>query len=236
MDTGSRRSAAQEKVVYECEHCEKSFKKESTLAHHVCEPKRRWQDRNSLAVQLALEAYRRFYRHCQPSQKDKDWKHFASSSYYTAFVRFGRYMLEVKCVNTTAFIDYVIQKNVKLDQWAKDSVYEQFLISWSRTENPWDAIKRSLITAAEWAEQQESRTQDYFRYAASSKVLLDLDRGRISPWLVFCCDTGIEWVSNLTPDQLKIVNKWIEPDVWLGKINQNEHSKEIRSVLKEAGL
>lgn len=236
MDTGTRGRIAQQEVSFVCEHCAKAFKRENTLSSHFCEPKRRWQDRNTIVVQLALEAYRRFYRQCQPSQKEKDWSQFAASSYYTAFVRFAKYMLEVKCVNTSAFIDYVIKQNVKLDHWAKDSVYEQFLLSWIKTEDPWDAVKRSLLTAAEWAEQNQSAVKDYFRYASAGKIILDLDRAQISPWLIFCSATGVDWLSKLNSEQVGLIFKWIDPTVWQDKINKDHRTHEIRAVLNQVGI
>jgi hypothetical protein len=223
-------------MTFACEHCSRTFKRESAFLKHACEQKRRWQDRNSIAVQLALEAYCRFYRQYQPSQKQKDWKHFASSSYYSAFVRFAKYTLEVRCINTSAFIDYVIQNNVKLDHWTKDSVYEQFLLSWLKVEDPWDAVKRSLITAADWAIQQQSHAHDYFRYASASKILADIDRGQISPWLLLCSTSGAHWLNSLNSDQVGFIYKWIDPQIWTKKINEYEQCDQLRSVLQEVGL
>ena len=37
-------------LTYKCRYCEKSFRKESSLAVHLCEPKRRWRERDERAV------------------------------------------------------------------------------------------------------------------------------------------------------------------------------------------
>ena len=236
MDTSTRRRITQEVVEHVCEHCTRTFKRESSFLKHLCEPKRRWEERNSVAVQLALESYRRFYQQYQPSQKQKEWKQFAESSYYAAFVRFARYTIDVRCVNTSAFIDYVIKNNIKLDHWCNDSVYEQFLLYWSKIEDPWDAVKRSLITAADWAVEQQSHARDYFRYAAHSRIMMDIDRGRISAWLILCSDSGTDWLFKLTQEQVKWVYKWIDPAIWTSKLQDHPHTDQIRSVLKEIGV
>jgi hypothetical protein len=145
-------------------------------------------------------------------------------------------MLDVKCVNTSKFIDYVIQKNIKLDQWARDSVYEQFLLSWSKTSDPWQAIKRSLLVADHWATVNQSQTCDYFRYANANQIILDLDRGQISPWLVLSSNTGINWLSKLNEHQVGLIYKWIDPTVWTPKIQKHPYIDEIRSVLDQVGI
>ena len=40
-----------------CKYCNKEFRKESTLAAHLCESKRRWQQEKETGVQLGLRAY-----------------------------------------------------------------------------------------------------------------------------------------------------------------------------------
>ena len=45
---------------YLCKLCGKAYVKESTLASHLCEPKRRHQQRGEKGVVLAFEAYRKF--------------------------------------------------------------------------------------------------------------------------------------------------------------------------------
>lgn len=224
------------KSDYLCEHCGRVFVRESTLSSHVCEAKRRWQNRNTPVVMLALEAYQRFYRQCQPSQKIKQWEHFAQSSYYAAFVRFAQYMLDVRCVNTSAFIDHVIKNNIKLDQWASDRVYTAFLLRWTQTEDAWDAIRRSIDTAAEWAQEHNSNLAHYFRYASDYRIQNDLDRGRISAWFVFCSETGQQWLNKLGPEQTEIIWCWIDPEHWQPKLTQNPVADEIRFTLKQAGI
>lgn len=221
---------------HQCEHCGRSFVRESTLSSHVCEARRRWQNRNTPVVTLALQAYQRFYQQCQPSQKSKSWEHFAQSSYYTAFVRFAQYMLDVRCVNTSAFIDYVIKNNIKLDTWASDQVYTTFLIHWTRTEDAWDAVRRSLETAAEWAQENHSVLTHYFQYASDSRIQHDLDRGRITAWFVFCTDTGQQWLNKLRPEQTETIWCWVDPEHWQAKLTQTQEAEEIRQTLKQAGI
>ena len=47
---------------YVCEYCKKGYSKESTLLVHMCEPKRRWLQKDEKSVQLGFYTFQRFYK------------------------------------------------------------------------------------------------------------------------------------------------------------------------------
>ena len=107
MDT----TISQSEKNYECQFCKRSFTKEKTLTAHVCEPKRRHQQRDEKHVQIAYIAYKRFYELTQGSSNFKTYEHFAQSQYYNAFVKFGNHIININVINPDYFIDYVIKAN-----------------------------------------------------------------------------------------------------------------------------
>ena len=58
-------------MTYQCQYCKKDFARETSLAVHVCEPKRRRQERAERGVELGFQAYIRFYEMSQGSAKLK---------------------------------------------------------------------------------------------------------------------------------------------------------------------
>ena len=106
-----------------CKYCQKEFRKESTLVAHLCESKRRWQQEKDVGVQLGMRAYLRFYELSQGSAKLKSYEDFVNSSYYIAFVKFGRYLVDIRAVNATKFTDWLLKNNKKLDHWCKETLY-----------------------------------------------------------------------------------------------------------------
>lgn len=221
---------------YECKFCGKRYVKESTLASHLCEPKRRHQQKNEKGVILAFEAYRKFYKFTQ-GKENKNYEEFAKSPYYAAFVKFGRYLHSIDAVKPERFIEWVIKNNKKLDYWCKEAFYDEYLTEYIRIENPQDALERSIIEMSEWANESGSPVNHYFRYASENRIVRTIANGRISPWAVYCSDSGIEMLSRLNEEQLSIVFTWIDPDFWNTKLKRySSDANWCKNILKEAGF
>ena len=224
---------------YKCRYCEKEFRKESTLAAHLCEQKRRWQQEKETGVQLGLRAYLRFYETTQGSAKLKSYQDFVTSPYYTAFVKFGRYCVDVRVVNVAAFSDWLLKNNKKLDQWCKDSFYEAWLAEYIRKESVQDALERALKEMQDYAEQNTELASfnHYFMYGNSNRICHHISTGRISPWVVYNCGSGIEWLESLTEEHLGLVMPYINPDYWNRKFSDHVADVEwCKHILKAAGL
>lgn len=225
---------------YECGYCKKTFAKESTLVHHLCETKRRFQQENEVGVQWGYRAYRIFNDLSKTATKEKTYQDFVGSAYYTAFVRFGRYCHEVKCINYEDYCLWLLRSNEKLDRWCRDSLYTKWLIEYMRRENINDALERGVRTMHDYAtEHQELKNgfKDYFRYANENRICHNIARGYISPWVIFNCDSGQDFLSRLNEDQLGMIMMYIDPDYWQKKFHQYpEDAAFARSVLEKSGL
>ena len=222
---------------FECRYCGKKYRKESTLAAHLCEPKRRAQQEKEAGVQLGLHAYLRFYEISQGSAKLKTYADFSKSPYYKAFTKFGRHMINIRAIDTRGFIEHVIKNNKKIDYWCKDEVYQEFLSLHLRQENVKDALERSLNTMVEWAEENDSVFNHYFLYASSNRIVHHITTGRISAWVIFNSASGIETMDKLNAEQIEIIYPSIEPDFWKRKfVDYLADTEWVKHILKEAGL
>lgn len=227
------------KQSYKCKYCNKEFRKESTLSAHLCEPKRRWQQEKETGVQFGLRAYLQFYETTQGSAKFKSYKDFVSSPYYTAFVKFGNYMVGIRAINPVSFTAWLLKNNKKLDYWCKDSFYEEWLHEYLKKEAVQDALERGLKTMQEYADGNSgiANFSHYFRYGNSNRICYHITTGRISPWVIFNCDSGIAFLESLDEGLLATVLPWIDPDHWNRKFKDYVADVEwCKHVLKEAGL
>ena len=227
-------------VTYNCKYCSKGFRKESTLAAHLCETKRRWQQEHETGVQFGLRAYLQFYETTQGSAKLKSYSDFVDSPYYRAFVRYGRHLVAIRAINSTSFTAWLLKNNKKLDHWTKDSYYEEWLYDYIRREAPQDALERALREMEEYTINGTSGIasfSDYFRYGNSNRICHHITTGRISPWIIFNCSSGVEFLENLSEEQVEIVLPWIDPDHWQRKFKDYMADTEwVKDILEKAKL
>src|SRR5210317_1235475 len=100
---------------FKCEYCGKEFVKEKTLAVHVCEQKRRYLAKNEKHTQMGLMTYQKFYEFTQKGKATKTFEEFVKSPYYTAFVKFGSFMVNTAPIYPELFVEYVVKSGVKRD-------------------------------------------------------------------------------------------------------------------------
>ena len=226
--------------MYSCKYCKKEFKKESTLAAHLCEPKRRHQQQNETGVQLGFKAYLRFYELTQGSAKLKTYEDFVASPYYMAFVKFGRYLVAIRCINTGSFIDWLLKNNKKIDYWTKEAFYLEWMREYLKKENVKDALERALKEMQDLADDDSKLNgefNNYFRLANANRICQHIANGRISPWIVFNCASGVEFLETLNEEQLSMIIEWIDPDYWQRKFKDYMADTEwTKHILKQAGL
>lgn len=224
---------------FKCKYCSKEYRKESSLAVHLCEPKRRWQQEKEVGVQFGLQAYLRFFEMTQGSAKLKSYADFVDSPYYSAFVKFGRHMIAIRAVNPRMFIDYVIKENKKLDHWTHEKVYLEYLHAYLKKEAVQDALERALTEMQEYADEIKmlASFSDYFRYGNANRICYHITNGRISPWVVYNCASGVAFLEGLSEEQVAMILPWIDPDHWQRKFADYVADTEwIKMILKEAKL
>jgi hypothetical protein len=227
-------------MSYKCRYCEKDFSKESTLAVHLCEPKRRWQQEKETGVQLGLRAYLRFYEITQGSARMKSYEDFVSSPYYNAFVKWGRHMVGIRGINPPQFLEWLLKNNKKIDQWCKDEFYATYLHEYLRREAVQDALERALNEMQAYADEHEELKggfRDYFRYANANRICHHITTGRVSAWIVYNCDSGHEFLGSLGEEHLTMIMPWIDVEYWQRKLRDYTADSEwLKDILAKAGL
>ena len=226
--------------MYNCKYCEKPFRKETTLLAHLCEAKRRHNQRDETGVQWGLKAYLRFYEYTQGSARLKCYEDFATSPYYNAFVKFGRHCVAIRCINFNSFTDWLLKTNKKLDNWCSDRLYTEWLPEYLKREATQDALERALKEMTEYATthpELKNGFTDYFRYGNANRVCYHINTGRISPWIIYNCVSGIEFLETLNEEQIQIILSSIDPDYWQQKFKDYLADAEwVKDILQKAGL
>lgn len=229
--------ATKQMKPYVCQYCGNSYSKESTLAVHMCEQKRRHLAKSEKHVQLGYQAYVRFFQLTQKVKNQKSYEDFAKSPYYNAFVKFGSFLHNVNPLYLDRYIDYVVTSGVKLDHWCREELYYKYVIDLIKKEPAEVAIERSLLTMSDWAEKNQSQWNHYFKYASLTRAVYDIKDGKLSPWLIFNSQSGRDMLSRFNDEQLSIVSDIMDPDFWARRFKVYPVDLElVTAVIKEGNL
>jgi len=223
-------------MSFKCQYCESEFKSERTIMVHVCEPKRRWMNKDEKYSRLAFFAFNRFYEITQAVGK-KDFEDFAKSKFYLGFTKFGKHIININAINPEDFIDFVIQNSVKLDKWCSDSVYETYIQELNRKESADRAVERSILLMQKWSNEYERPFNKFFKEVSKPLAIYYIKSGRISPWVIFNCDNGAELIDSFSDHELNIINEYLEPSFWTRKFNTRQEDVQfVKMILKKAGV
>jgi hypothetical protein len=222
---------------YKCEYCGKLFAKEKTLFVHICEQKRRHLSKNEKHVQAGLITFQKFYDYAQKGKSPKTFDDFATSPYYTAFVKFGSFLVNTAPIYPERFIDYVVKSNIKLDHWCRDELYDQYISELIKIEPADGAIQRTIQTMMDWGEKNNAPWEHYFKYVHLNRATHDVKEGLISPWLLLNTKSGKEMLQRMNDEQLAIVGPIIDPQFWMRRFKSLPADFElVKDVIKEAKI
>jgi hypothetical protein len=221
-----------------CEYCRTGYTREKTLLAHMCEPKRRWLQKNEKRVQLGFYTFQRFYKLSAGSKKEKTYEEFVKSSFYNAFVKFGSFISNVKPLYPEKYIDYVVTSNVKLDHWCREEMYEKYAVELIRKEGVETALERSINTMVEWAEENKPAPWNhYFQHVSPSRAVWHIKDGKISPWLILNCESGKALLNKFNDEQLNMITFVLDPKHWSLRFNrQTKDVQLVKDVVKESNL
>jgi len=222
---------------YKCEYCQKVFAKEKTLVVHICEQKRRHISRNEKHVQAGLLTFQKFYDFAQKGKTKKTFDDFVDSPYYTAFVKFGSFLVNTNPIYPEMFIDYVVKSGIKIDHWCRDELYDTYISELIKNEPADGAIQRSITTMMDWSDKNNAPWEHYFAYVNLNRATHDIKEGLISPWLVLNTKSGKEMLQRMNDEQLEIISAVIDPQHWIKKFKSLPADIElIKDVVKEARI
>jgi hypothetical protein len=222
---------------YSCEFCKRSFVRERTLISHICEKKSRWLNKDHAGNRIGFQSWMQFFtKHSMSKKKNKTVEEFISSPYYTAFVKFGSYCVNVKALQIPRYVDWLLKNQIKLDEWTSDTVYTRYLVEYLRIEDPFDAIHRSVENCIELAEMDNIQPNDVLRYSNTNRLCQYIINGKISPWMLYCSDSGIRFLETLNEGQVKIISDYINTEQWALKFHREPKlQQQIKDTLREAG-
>jgi hypothetical protein len=209
-------------MTFVCEYCGHGFKRESTIANHMCIQKKRVLQKESQPVRLGFKFFNDWYRIAMGVKTPKTYEAFTQSRYYASFVRFGIYVLETRVIAPERYLEWLIKGQVPVDRWCKDSVYNNYLAEQSKCESADRALERFVLHAERWAETPGRHWSEYWHSVSVYTLLNDIKMGKISPWIFLGYSKAKEKLDSLPLEMLNEIANTIDLPFWQKKISQNQ--------------
>lgn len=202
----------------------------------MCEPKRRRLNKDDPGVRIGFQAYIKFYEQAQGSAKLKTYDDFCESSYYLAFVKFGRYCVGTKAISPGRFMDWLLKNQKKIDRWCSDQLYTEYLVWYLTIEAVDDALARAIEYSIDWAEKSGHPAHDCVRYGNTNAICYAITTGRLSPWVIYNSESGQKFLNDASSEQIAMIWPYINSDVWHKKFTEYLANQEYaKDILKKAG-
>lgn len=235
MDTMTSKSKTSSEN--KCKWCEKAFRNERTLSAHMCPKKRRWADKDMTHCRLGYRVYQLFYDLTVMNSKTRTEEDFIRSQYYDGFVKFGRACIFNEWLHPEKYAEWLIKKGVKLADWHKDKTYDQYLLEYVKKETGLRALERTILYLAEWQAETQNDWQDYFKTVTTNRAVYDIRSCKISPWVLYLCETGDQLLTRLSDEQVKMIDHVIDANFWMKLFQENpEEVDEVQDTCKAAGI
>lgn len=224
-------------MSFTCEYCGKAFKRENSIAVHVCEPKRRHINKDTKQNQLGFRVFQLFYKIGTNSKKQKTYEEFAKSQYYNGFIKFSQYCIDLKVDDVDAFTKWLLQRGVPLHKWASDRTFNEWIIVRLKTESPDRAVERTILFLEEWAKENNDKWYNYFTNVSPSLAVFHICSGKISPWVLYTSNTASSIFDKLNVEQAKMITDYVDPDYWFKKLGNNQDDVDwVLSILGKVDL
>ena len=79
--------------------------------------------------------------------------------------------------------------------------------------------------------------RDSFKFVSFNKAVSLIRNGKISPWTIYNCKTGMEMLEKMTDEQLGLINDFIDPIYWSKRFEAFVSDVEwVKHILSDAKM
>lgn len=222
---------------FTCGYCGTKFSTERTLMAHMCDMKQRHMTRDEKHVKLGFWVYCKFWEMNYRHVKQRTYEQFCTSSFFIAFTKFARYILDINAISPNAFVEFLLKSGLPIDKWHHAAVYETYVRELNKKESPSAALERNFLLMQQWALETGEPWTEFFRKVAPAQATSWIRSGRISPWVLYLAPGAHDLYARLSPEQTELIYTALDPEFWSLKLEQHAEDVDmIREELIAAGI
>jgi hypothetical protein len=225
-----------------CSFCNKAYKNSAPFDKHLIKCKKKYETKryferlehcHDTPMRIGYYVYLKYY---EQFKSKKTLAQFLNSFEYKGFVRFGNFCLSIDVIHIDKFADYIINKDLKLNQWVNKSIYTEYIYDLTISEPAIDALERTIQHSVVWGEKYGVDGNNIIRSSKGGIVCYYIISGLISPWVLYLCSSGIEFLNELDEESLETIWSFVNSKIWELKMDAKPSDVEyIKLTLEELG-
>lgn len=218
-----------------CKYCDKEFKREKSFKNHTCRNMERYNEAHEQYARIAYFLWTEFRETNQIKIGDDPYKCFVQSKTYAHYIKFAKYVLDLKCHDIVDFFNFIIRERLQSKLWFDDRIYSRWLLEFLRKEIPVDGVIRSLEFILEYSQKNDIVYTDFFNHIKDHTLADFMRRGKISPWIFLCSPVAKTRLMKLKQNSPKDYLRSYDELVWNVKQKTTDLS-DAKYIIKEMGL
>lgn len=230
---GAEEQPAKKKVEWLCEYCQHPFQSERVFMNHRCKERARIDELRSATGQAAYSYYSEWMRLNRRSVPPIET--FASSSYYSTFIRFAEWVKRTHLPDPLRFVKTMVEHgNVQPSLWCRDNVYAMFLQGYDGIVPPEEQFIKSIDEILALITELNVEPRRIFD-AIGVKTLLELvHKRKISPWFLVASSAFRKWWQTLPPDDASRIEDTLQVGALMIRISHSEKMKKLLTEFTKA--
>jgi hypothetical protein len=199
-------------MFYECQFCNKLFKREAAFIKHYCNERRKHDELTNINGQIGFFLYERWVliRH----SRKVDIEDFKASRFFNAFVKFAKYYKSIKgLADIDQFLRLMISKNIQPSNWVTDRVISYYL-DVVDTAPPIHKINETCKYIIKLSEAYDCSTSEIYKHIDFYVMIDFIKMHKLSPWILLHSRKFIVWVRHLDDEQQLIIDAVVDSSKW----------------------
>jgi hypothetical protein len=212
---------------FRCNHCGHSFVYEDRLLRHKCKQMIRKEEFETPLGQAAWIYYQTWMK--TNHKLVPPVKSFLHSKYYGAFMRFAKFVKDVRIPDPELYIRLMSQLDILPAMFTMDEIYVAYIEHLDKRVPPIKNAKITIETLFNIAEDNGVDISNVFDCIDPNELIQLLRQRKLSPWLLLRSSKFKNMLrTRMSRDQLIVLETIIRPKVW-GE-NLKKHADDVANI------
>lgn len=192
-------------------------------------------DKDEPYVRIAFGAFTIFYT--LHYRKVPTQEMFRKSTLYLEFVRFGRYMVDLRVHNPDQYAEFLIRNSIPAEKWCSDAQYLSYRNLMTKKMTVEESILLGIETAEAWGKEKDRPWVNFFREVHPNLAVDLIVSGKINPVFLYCSSSKDCLLSRLNEEQKKILDSVVDWKATKAKMTLcKDDAKWASQQLREVGI